>query len=391
MPQNYIINMLWLNESLNQEQQYLMPEFKSRSPQSYCQEVINWSRKNPDAQVNLWYDPKTTPTEAIENTKSLLSEMLGITSLEHSKISLKSIDEIEFVAQNQGLIGEHMPLYYRIDFLKLILCLHTIASSECAIFADFNLDPIGPDFLFNTENLKRLNAWGLLNGAGEGCIGQENKFLIMINKPEMRDALRHMVNWCLFQVEFFINAYTKRFPNDTNEPATLYRIPLNVTLYQLHMYYACKNFGSIRITKDPLTKSELDEEYHPDRHGYLALGNFSFNYGTGDPSLVEFHGETISLSPRRDYLKFLDNNQCRISTNTIVDCESLVGYPKTIYYSSQGLYHTDNVDKFLSFVDALGSGTVEAKFWKPTETPTVPPKLYESPQGRPHVKRPGGI
>jgi len=217
MPENYSINMLWVNRELNSNQPYLCGNNSLTTlPRHFIEAALKWKKSNPNASVVIWYDGYSVNNKAQDNTLELLSTY----QYQYSDLSImfKDFREIDVVKNNPDIFSDYLPVYYRVDLLKLILCVHTIEYNhdEASIYADLqvgdlrvNKDRMGKDELFKREILERLEYLGLQ--VIKDGMKDENQFYQMVHKPEILKAVKVYINASMARAEKALNLEAEKW------------------------------------------------------------------------------------------------------------------------------------------------------------------------------------
>ncbi len=203
--ESYSVNLMWINSSKNSGSTIASNRGTSRFNDVVIQPAVKWAKANPQAQVVLWYDSVHTTEEAVANSKKILEEH------KMSNIQLRDVREIPCVKNNPDIFTSEVPIYFRVDLLKLIILLHSIDHDHCdaAVFSDLevgdqrpNKDRMSKQELFSEHVCKGFSKMGFVVGdkrifekIGEGGIaGQENQFLQVYKNPLVLDAIRLNIN-----------------------------------------------------------------------------------------------------------------------------------------------------------------------------------------------------
>lgn len=277
----YCINFLWLNDKKNSQGEYVCDNIDYVLAQ-----LKKWQIENPEAEINFWYDGDYSNEKAVQNTLRLLKE----NSIHPDQpIKLRNIREIPLIQQNKALFAHDIPIYFRIDILKLILCLHTMLTEnmDSAIFTDFSIadkveKTLNKSQLFNPDNLKNLYRFGMLIGFDGEKI--ENQFMQMINTPELIQALIHAINCCIYisvntlnrllSEEIFskdnkVLSYERAADHITTMP--FYAVQSYIYIYLLSMAHP----EGVKIRADIVQEGSDNEwvRYDPEKHGFIMFGN----------------------------------------------------------------------------------------------------------------------
>ena len=167
-PQRYSINLLWVNYQTMEDPTYIYPTTEeSELKTKLLNSIVKWAEKNPDADIILWHD--CTNKDAINRTQTLLN-----TVHPSNKIKLKSIHELEYIKQNDQIINDLVPVYFKVDLLKLLILIQSIEIDgfDATIFSDLEVGDKIPNEnnrmtkkeLFGPEVDRQLENFGFLVG-----------------------------------------------------------------------------------------------------------------------------------------------------------------------------------------------------------------------------------
>ncbi|UTC24089.1 hypothetical protein MMH89_02460 [Candidatus Comchoanobacter bicostacola] len=185
------INFLWLQDKINKDQKYLMHAYAFEEA---SEGIAQWCDNHcENSDINLYYDSEISTSVQIANTQGAFPS-----------VNFIDIRDIEIVSNNPDLFsndqGEdglaQIPIYWKIDILKLIILLHQIETKDmqAAIFSDLpcprkkNCNALEKGRFFTYEVCKTLNKYGLLAN------GMENQNFQMIKNPYMQLALKYYIN-----------------------------------------------------------------------------------------------------------------------------------------------------------------------------------------------------
>ncbi|MGX6960602.1 MAG: hypothetical protein ACIPMY_05250 [Rickettsia endosymbiont of Pentastiridius leporinus] len=281
--ENYSINLLWINDKKNINQQYIHPaKSEEELITKFLTPAIKWSKANPldvGADINIWYNSEVYEKQAVFNTQKILDELAK--ENECSNIKLRDVKDINVVQQNSFLFDEKVPLYFRIDFLKMIICLHALKNEEkdAAIFSDLEVGDLRIDKgrmskaeLFDKKSMEKLEEHGILMNAGPlGYI--ENQFIQIVNKETIVSALWHVINACLMRGTDTLNMPTEL---QKHIMPKMHEMPYYSITNEVFHYYMGIKYNAIAVREDFIKeggKSNNWIEYNPKIHGYKALGN----------------------------------------------------------------------------------------------------------------------
>lgn len=171
---SYSINIMWVNSCLPslEKGEFVLPEDKLKT-------INQWASGNPDAKINLWYDSTFILESAFENTQTFLS----LTEW-GQQVVLKDIRSLKDVMDNPDVFSDTLPIYFRVDLLRVIAADNEIQKRDekYFVYSDLNIDPLPVQELFDSDTLKALNLFGLVLPQNKGfdlSFRFENGFFIM--------------------------------------------------------------------------------------------------------------------------------------------------------------------------------------------------------------------
>jgi hypothetical protein len=341
---DYSINMLWINKSKNEKQAFICENEELALKSKLLEPAKGWAKSNPEAKVNIWYDSKLYSSKAIKDTKDTLETFLKdnlspeVLTL---KISLKDINDMNIVKDNQNFFTEEIHVYFRIDLLKIIILWNSLAneSEDAAIFADLNAgnrraEKMDKKELFDENSMEQLKDWGILMGTNFGR--GENKFIQVINDEYITETLRVYINASLNAATFLFKEIQFKDSDIKNQLydtlIKLYNIPYIFTIKYIPLYYnLSKNLGGVKvINKHVIEDQEIQEcLYNPEIHGYDLLGNFFKQ----EPYFLKIEsGETNFFDHVEDVINFWD----------VIYNEFKAPWVRKETYSPKGNDHSDS-------------------------------------------------
>ncbi len=235
---SYSINLLWIytkniSEKLKEEVN-LPPDFTyvfkttDKRKIDVTEIIKDWGNKNPQAKVVLWYDGSLVQSEQVENSKKLFQQMTNefntINKINFTnKYEIKDIRNLDIVRNNEKYFSTLIPLYVRVDFLKIYIGKE-ILEKECNennqdkkiercyfIMTDTGVTTQNKDELFSKDTQKNLNDFRLLFNDAHGYKHYENQFSIMEFKVKehkndyLKNALDTMLKYKTFlKLDYFL-------------------------------------------------------------------------------------------------------------------------------------------------------------------------------------------
>lgn len=350
------INMLWLNKSLDSKQRLIFKEdwtnvdlskqSVTKRPENYSQllnSAIDWSNKNPNHTVRIWYDSHVTTHEQVNNT---IEEIRRLTD-GRNNIQLKDIRNIPIVSENADVFSENTGFYFKIDLLKLILTHHSLANEgfDFSVFTDIGVKPLEEKILFSKTARVMLTNHGLLTN------GHENQFIQAENSKEVNKSLALIINANLQRC--WQGLQCKDYALRNYILSKLFRAIYNDTTNMLHFLSSGFKNGQILI-KEKNDGVENWVNYDPDTHGHMPLGNYFHQYGAYNNfktlenpiyTLKSYH-ETFYKSgvDPKGIFKFIGLRKFNLARKNFfeLDHESIFGEELELISSIRG--HRDNIE-----------------------------------------------
>ena len=291
--EKYSINLMWINETLKPEQEYIYPSKDiAELKEQFLAPALKWALANPCAEVNIWYDSVQTTEEAITRTQDALSSVCDGESRKKT-IHLRDIREIPIVHDNPDAFSDYLPIYFRIDILKAIIIVDEIerGGKDAAIFSDLevgnlrpNRDRMNKEELFAADDLERFKRLGLTINMG---MNLENQFLQLMNNPMMIYAIKHaLINVNLTRAVVALN-----FKPESGEDWLKKDLILSLSravfrslddIFYFYKHITLSGGSQLVVRPDIVGKgSEKDPKipYVLDEHGYAPFGLYCCSIG----------------------------------------------------------------------------------------------------------------
>lgn len=150
--------------------------------------IVNWMRKNPHAEVNLWFDSRLITRQALTNTRAVVEQVNA--EFGH-RLRLADINTLAVPEEYDSIrptLGPGSPLYYRIDLTKALIAQHCMDdpnSRKYCIVTDIDIQAMSPKELFDEQTRSRIDHYGFVIN-GKGSEGFENSFFVFdTNNPKI--------------------------------------------------------------------------------------------------------------------------------------------------------------------------------------------------------------
>ena len=309
-PHQYSINLMFLNSTFDEKQEYILPRVWRRhdNVEGPLSEILEWKKSNPEASVNFWFDSAYVSQKAIKNTQEKLFSMGG------NGIVLRDIRDIPIVKNNPDIFSDNVPIYFRVDLMKFIICLHSMENdkNESAIFTDFlvgslrkeGLKKMTKEELFSPEMLISLQELGLKAGLDRSG-KMENQFLQVMPSAKVLNALKFVINICLNLAATTLNL---KICDKEGYPLRLESLSdfIYSELFKPIFFKIClKGLGGLGIRMKGALKAEL---FDPIRHGYDLFGNTVYGSRWCIATLKEENVEYSSVSESTNFFSLFKND-----------------------------------------------------------------------------------
>lgn len=286
-PFEYSINLMWVNKDKDEKQRYICPGDKDSLLKKIISPAMVWLSLNPNAQVCVWYDGAMLSKKAVKKTKkalkqslqSLMSEKDLQSKVLKGSILLKNIRELTLVSSNDKVFSSTVPIYFRVDLLRVI-AFYELAKEKtnfAFVYADLDLSPIALDDKLN-KSKSDLENYGIVMAEGThahkktGYIPYyENSFQIMYSNPNFLRALKEvMVDVSINEALEFLSKSTQNIQLNKQFVYELYE--------QVFAYYHClQGNGKLYYRLDVVEKylnqtGELYETFRVDLEKISKMG-----------------------------------------------------------------------------------------------------------------------
>lgn len=375
IPDDYSINLMWLNRTLDETKPFID---SSQTEADLIEKVLSWGKKwkenNPDAEVAIWYDSEFVTPEALKNTQAVLDKLKLAQQDGSYHIKLKDIRDIDIVKNNPDAFSDFIPIYYRVDLMKLIICVNEIEvnSKQAAIFTDMDVgekrkaegkltERMTKEELFKPEIMERLNAIGMQLILDINNANIENQFIQVMNKPETINAMKVSINANLSCASTALNV-----TNDERKRNIIITNLGNVVFNRMkeQLFYLIIGL----INQDILLKANLFDANLPDEwikydlktHGCVPLGNLFFERG----SLFVVIPEGVDYANKPDF----DSKNVR----NFIELPALrpnLEWSRNDLDTRRGNSHTSSIDELVPRKPADGSEIYKCKHLELGEKP----------------------
>jgi hypothetical protein len=205
--------------------------------------IKSWSNKQPHAIINYWYDGNMINDIIIDNTKLKLINM----NVNLNNVHFCNIRNIDLININNGIFNDIIPIYWKVDLLKLIILNHELQTKDYAITIDLDFIAISHDHLFDDKTIHELNDIGVVFGSAK-LAEEENGFIMMHKYNE------HVMEWNLKTINMAFK-FVKNNKYFGQQDIFLLQKEMKKMLHYIYIkkhnhkwnYYGIKRFGKAMI------------------------------------------------------------------------------------------------------------------------------------------------
>jgi hypothetical protein len=180
--EQYSLNFLWIHKESVQERGHLMGSDEIEFRKQIVYPLKDWQSKQPTSAINVWYDGHLVPGENVTVTK----EHLRNSGLDLANISLRDINDIPYVQQNQQLFATNIAIYFRVDLAKAVIADYVLRNDKLlyVVTIDGDVVAVVKSQLFDCPTLKALHEVGYAFGTAGDAI-EENSFIMLYNGAQL--------------------------------------------------------------------------------------------------------------------------------------------------------------------------------------------------------------
>ncbi len=193
-PQQYSINLMWINRQLQKDQRYVYPS-GGDDGKKFLNTIVAWAQKNPTSIIHIWFDSSTTTQEAVKNTQEAFNREAAKFGKDVAKLELRDIRDLTVVRNNQDVFSSDIPVYLRADLLRAVLAEEILQQDKhfYFVYADFDVKPLSKTELFDTKTLENLKKYHFVMAHENNTLGFENSFQIFTYDENLLKAANIML------------------------------------------------------------------------------------------------------------------------------------------------------------------------------------------------------
>jgi len=259
----YTINLMWVNQKLNADQRYIFPADNDNELKSKFLDVIfMWASKCSDGEIVVWFDSAHITEDALARTRELVEKHNQDSQKgTAAHITLKDVRKLSLVKQHPEIFSKKLPVYFRVDLLRLIAAQETVGAGKdhYFVYADLDMEPISRVQLFDKETSDNLKHYGFV-AARLGMFSVENGFFIVSNdSSHILEAMRYPL------IEYNIQKGYSALEHDSKSARLLLSEEVFFSYFLMFMYFwHLKGYAKLWVTSyNPFH----EEEYKKDIHG----------------------------------------------------------------------------------------------------------------------------
>ena len=276
---NYSINLMCLNHTLKKNQKYIHPgSNKEELEDHFFKQIFEWSFANPQSRINLWFDSKTTTTDAVKNTKLFIKKA-------HPKISnivFKDVHSLLSAKNIQAVFGQRANfLSLKKELLEVIVAMEEISSGKesytvfGALFEvpeyreALGLQQLSREEIFDNQTMDDLQRFGIsvrdklgfrfriVGGNTEGLFKNLNNNWVkpIVGKVQEQIYGKDCCDTCCVNVAGLQQIIYCSYPG------------------MFAYFYHIAGFGKLKVERyDHLSKQFTTGKYNKEKHGLVPFG-----------------------------------------------------------------------------------------------------------------------
>lgn len=190
----YSVNLMWINRKLDANQKYIYPASDEAAlTKKFLSHIFNWAAVTNGGIVQLWIDSLLTPADAIKATEKLIQDYADHHK-DHAPIVIRNVRDLPRVQADASVFGSEVPIFFRVDLLRVIAQVHGISTGKTPyfVYSDLDVEPISREQIFDAETLTNLQNFGLVMAYVPLWKGYENSFqIVSCQRPDLLKAMEY--------------------------------------------------------------------------------------------------------------------------------------------------------------------------------------------------------
>jgi len=291
---SHSINLMWINSKLKEDQELVCPASKP-----CLEQMLEWAKDNPHAEVNFWFDSETTSASQLKKTRTAIERASHIISIDQdvAPVNFRDIRDLPNMKDLLGVYSDsRIPVYFRADLARAIV-LHDLASEgscDNIVYADIDIPSLTQRKLFDSETRKNLDGYGIVM-ARFSYNSFENGFQIVRSKhTPVLQAMKHVI--IDLNKQRVHNACAGKFyTEDKKQPKIPFEPIADVVFRSYRSMFAYlyhrQGLGQLQVGY----RKEHREIYDEDKHGLqpfglCSIGDRNLDF-TANPGHEELEGD----------------------------------------------------------------------------------------------------
>lgn len=308
--------------------------------------LINFSKNNPKALVNFWFDATQVKTETIINFRIIFDTFnrhLG------TNLCIRDIWSMRIINDMNTKYPDILPkctgysLILRVDLYKCMICVEELVRHTYSVFADLDMKPIGEDEVLSENKIRILNRIGLVLSKFSNIF--ENGFQILGSEIEyVRKGVIDTFNTMMIQ-RFMIILY--KIKSDKYKFDDEYQNEIIFYAYQpmyKYLYYKC-NFGILYLvtgkgefSKNPSDEDILNNLSNVESYTSDYSKNYKINYLP-----FEIFNDDVDIKSNEIFKEKLTYNIFKELLNNHINLEKLINYIKKLRVYKIGIITDETI------------------------------------------------
>lgn len=261
-PEEYSINLQWINKSLDTQQPYIFPaQTADELNTKLLDPLFQWAELHPTGvTINLWIDGKASTPSAVNLTQEMIDKRKVATTQKLSPIVIRDIHTLDLVKENSDVFASPIPTYFRVDLSRVIAAYEDLMNGKTPwfIFANLNMPPIDQQELFDERTLGYMDRFGIvMRQKPSGTL--ENSFFIMggRNKSLMSATKLALIDLNIGRGKLALKEGGYYRPSRGNSISNLEQMVYDSYPDMFIYFYALEGYGQLFQSKGYSSRSEV--------------------------------------------------------------------------------------------------------------------------------------
>ena len=331
---HYSINLMWINATPSPEQKYIYPAKDEGGWNDFIERIRTWTKLNPDATVNLWFDSFHISETAIVNTKCAFEKE----PLFGQRIALRDVRDLPEVSRNPIAFSNKTPVFYRVDLARMIAAFNLLSDQRERhfVYGDIDMSPISESELFDSETTDNLNKFGFVftRAAGNGLKFENGFFIFGNQRPKFLEEVRAHCEHCLqIGADYALGEAAGKKSDLWLVDVVFQKLPDVVGYFYIEEGWATRDRKDFLPT-DPMVKrleynvhgKEAERLFYPTKIVNLPPSQFGGSPTRFDPDFITPQNYSIRLAEALKGERRFDNNLLYLAfrNNYLTSVQSLL-------------------------------------------------------------------